>query len=91
MVGSTAGGVLQTAQRIGSAVGQGVIGAVFFASLPHGTGHPSPASYGAALSTAVDVTLVFVAAAIALAIVDLTVTRRRVRRTPDPAPPAPVS
>ena len=32
-MGSTAGGVLQTSQRIGSAVGQAVIGASFFAAL----------------------------------------------------------
>ena len=38
LMGSTAGGVLQTGQRIGLAIGQAVIGAVFFNSLA-GTGH----------------------------------------------------
>ena len=33
VVGSTAGGVLQTAQRVGLAIGQAVIGAVFFAAV----------------------------------------------------------
>ena len=43
VTGSTAGGVLQTAQRIGLAIGQAVIGAVFFAE-PLGAG-TSAASY----------------------------------------------
>ena len=92
VVGGTAGGVLQTAQRIGSAVGQAVIGAVFFASLPRTVGQLSGAArgtvYGAALSTAVDVTLAIVAAAIVLSVVDLVLSRRRADR---PAPPAPAA
>ena len=36
VAGSTAGGVLQTAQRIGIAIGQAVIGATFFAALGRG-------------------------------------------------------
>ena len=84
VVGGTAGGVLQTAQRIGAAVGQGVISAVFLASLP-GTvarmsGPARDAAYGSALSTAVGVTLGFVAAAIILSVVDLVLSRRRAGR-----------
>jgi EmrB/QacA subfamily drug resistance transporter len=59
VLGGTAGGVLQTAQRVGLAIGQAVIGAVFFFAL---TG-PGPASYAHALGSAVGVALVFVAAA----------------------------
>lgn len=81
LVGSTAGGVLQTAQRIGSAVGQAVIGAVFFASLPrsvaHLAGRGRDAAFGDALSTAVAVTLAFVVMAVALSVVDLVLHRRR--------------
>jgi EmrB/QacA subfamily drug resistance transporter len=90
VVGGTAGGVLQTAQRIGSAVGQAVIGAVFFASLPRTVERLSGAArgtaYGSALSTAVDVTLAIVAAAIALSVVDLVLSRRRADRLAPPAP-----
>jgi len=57
--GSTAGGVLQTAQRVGLAIGQAVIGAVFFFAL---TGTDS-AAHAHALGSAVGVTLVFVALA----------------------------
>ena len=45
-MGSTAGGVLQTGQRIGLAIGQALIGAVFFNSL---TGHESSTTYSRAL------------------------------------------
>jgi hypothetical protein len=60
--GSTAGGVLQTAQRIGLTVGQAVVGAVFFASLS-GTGQ---AAYAGALVAAVGAALVFVVLALAV-------------------------
>ena len=70
VMGSTAGGVLQTGQRIGLAIGQAVIGAVFFSSLS-GTGH---AAYSDALGNAVIVAIVFVAIAVAIGVHDL-VTR----------------
>ncbi len=92
VMGGTAGGVLQTAQRIGSSVGQAVIGAVFFVSLPRAagqmSGHARESAYGTALSTAVVVTLAFVAAAIALGVADLVLSRRH-RRTGRVAPGAP--
>jgi EmrB/QacA subfamily drug resistance transporter len=77
-MGSTAGGVLQTGQRIGLAVGQAVIGAVFFSSLS-GTGR---AAYSDALRNAVLVALVFVAIAVAIGVQDLLSARRRAPSLP---------
>jgi EmrB/QacA subfamily drug resistance transporter len=80
-MGGAAGGVLQTSQRIGSAVGQAVIGSVFFAALAAravSPGHRDPAAYSAALSRSVIATLAFTAAALALGVTDLVLTRRRV-------------
>jgi MFS family permease len=91
VTGSTAGGVLQTAQRIGSAIGQAVIGAAFFAALPASaatlTGGARTSAYGEAIGQAVLVTLAFVAAAVVLGVVDLTVTRRRTLVGPRPPGP----
>jgi EmrB/QacA subfamily drug resistance transporter len=84
LAGSTAGGVLQTAQRIGLAIGQGVIGAVFFASID-GQG---PHAYGHAVGAAVGAALCFVAAAVATGSLDLARERRR-RRTGSAGPPPP--
>ncbi|MCW2758256.1 MAG: Arabinose efflux permease [Nocardioidaceae bacterium] len=75
VVGSTAGGVLQTAQRIGLAIGQAVIGAVFFAALT-GTG---PTAYGHALGTAVLAALVFVSLAVVVGVRDLVRQRSSAR------------
>jgi len=77
VTGSTAGGVLQTAQRIGLAVGQAVIGAVFFASI--GTSGPPAERYGDALRMALLVTLGFVAVAAVVGSADLARNRRRAR------------
>jgi EmrB/QacA subfamily drug resistance transporter len=73
LMGSTAGGVLQTGQRIGLAVGQAVIGAVFFTSL---TG-PGAASYSRALGHAVIAAICFVSLAIAAGVWDLVRASRR--------------
>lgn len=73
LMGSTAGGVLQTGQRIGLAIGQAVIGTVFFNSL---TG-PGGASYADALRNAVIAALCFIALAIAIGVHDLSRARRR--------------
>ena len=81
VVGSTAGGVLQTAQRIGLAIGQGVIGAVFFAAVGDGAG---PRVYGHAVAAAVIAALCFVALAIVVGAADLIRNGRR-------APVAPVT
>ncbi len=76
VVGGTAGGVLQTSQRIGLAIGQAVIGAVFFSAL-QGAG---AASYSHALGSAVLAALCFVAAAVGVGVWDLA--RHRARRVP---------
>jgi EmrB/QacA subfamily drug resistance transporter len=73
LMGSAAGGVLQTGQRIGLAVGQAVIGTVFFNSLA-GPGH---ASYARALQHAVFAGICFVALAVAIGVQDLVRARRR--------------
>jgi MFS family permease len=75
-MGGAAGGVLQTAQRIGSAIGQAVVGAVFFAALGGSAPTGSPA-YGPAMAAWVLVMLAFVAAALVLGVTDLLLTRRR--------------
>jgi EmrB/QacA subfamily drug resistance transporter len=75
VTGSTAGGVLQTAQRIGLAIGQAVIGAVFFANVA-GAGSAAH-RYGHALRESVTVALAFVTLAIVVGIVDLVLNRRR--------------
>ncbi len=72
-MGSTAGGVLQTAQRIGLAIGQALIGAVFFNSLAG----DSVESYSRALGYAVIAAICFVAIAVAIGVHDLVRARRR--------------
>jgi EmrB/QacA subfamily drug resistance transporter len=71
VAGSTAGGVLQTSQRIGLAIGQAVIGATFFTAL-------QPGGYAHALRAGVSAALIFVVLATAISIVDLVRTRQRV-------------
>jgi hypothetical protein len=75
LMGSAAGGVLQTGQRIGLAIGQAVIGAVFFNSLV-GTGQ---ATYETALRNAVLAALCFIVLAVAIGLHDLVRARRRER------------
>ncbi len=81
VTGSTAGGVLQTSQRIGAAIGQAVVGAAFFAALPSGVGGLDGAArgdaYGHALGQAVLVSLLFVGAALVVGVTDLVLTRKR--------------
>jgi EmrB/QacA subfamily drug resistance transporter len=73
LMGSAAGGVLQTGQRIGLAIGQAVIGAVFFISLS-GTG---PDAYATALRHAVLAAICFVTLAVVIGVHDLVRHRRR--------------
>ena len=64
--GSTAGGTLQTAQRIGNAIGAAVISAVFYAA----SSSPGPdreVTYGRAYGLALGVSVVFALAATGLA------------------------
>jgi EmrB/QacA subfamily drug resistance transporter len=70
VAGSTAGGVLQTAQRIGIAIGQAIIGASFFAALDRG-------GYAHALRAGVVAALAFLSIATAICVTDLVRTRRR--------------
>ncbi|GMA88197.1 hypothetical protein GCM10025868_34470 [Angustibacter aerolatus] len=84
--GSVAGGVLQTAQRLGSAIGQAVLGATFFAAVGAGASASGAArvdAYSRAVSAAVLVTLAFTAAALVLGLLDLRQSRRA--RTADAA------
>ncbi len=78
VAGSTAGGVLQTAQRVGLAIGQAVIGAVFLTAVD-GTG---PAAYAGALGAAVTAALGFVVVAVAIGTADILRQRARGRRDP---------
>lgn len=75
-IGSTAGGVLQTGQRIGIAFGQAFIGAVFFTSLAGS----SAEDYSAALSSAVVAAVVLISLAIAFGVQDVVRARRRAAR-----------
>ena len=66
--GSTAGGTLQTSQRIGNAVGAAVITAVFYAaSRDAGTGVARQETYGKAYGLALGVSVCFALAATGLA------------------------
>jgi len=71
--GSTAGGMLQTSQRIGNALGAAVISAVFYAAA---TGAPSAGSareghYGHAYAMSLLVSVAFTAAALGVAVRDV--------------------
>jgi EmrB/QacA subfamily drug resistance transporter len=79
--GGAAGGVLQTAQRVGSATGQTVLGTVFVVAvamaprtLPGGTAATDAHAFDTALVCALVVSLVFSSAALTLSLFDL---RRR--------------
>lgn len=61
--GSTAGGTLQTAQRIGNALGAAAVTAVFYANAAGG-----PADYGHAYGLALAVSVVFALGALAVAL-----------------------
>jgi EmrB/QacA subfamily drug resistance transporter len=74
--GSTAGGVLQTAQRIGLALGQAVIGSVFFANV--GRLGTSAHNYASGMGAAVIAALAFVVVSAAVGLVDLARHRRPV-------------
>ncbi len=80
--GGTAGGVLQTAQRVGSATGQTILGTLFFVSVAGLTASQSirtpavhPAEFAAALDAGLIGSLVFSGIALVLGIVDLRRTR----------------
>ncbi|WP_375481743.1 MFS transporter [uncultured Jatrophihabitans sp.] len=76
--GSTAGGMLQTAQRVGAAVGAASLTAVFYGQLAGRTGSGSAraAHYGHAYSAALLVTVAMALAALALAVREARVESR---------------
>ncbi|TDD74828.1 MFS transporter [Actinomadura darangshiensis] len=80
--GGSAAGVLQTGQRVGTAMGIAAVGSVFFAALG-GTG----GDWAAAFRRGLIVVLAFVLAALAAAVADLAAGRRRRRRAPLAAAP----
>jgi EmrB/QacA subfamily drug resistance transporter len=70
------GGMLQTAQRVGSAIGVAVVLAQFFAALANSGG-----DYGVALSVSLRTTIVLIVVALLFAVLDL-VRRRTQPRSP---------
>ncbi|MEJ8277996.1 MFS transporter [Pseudonocardia spirodelae] len=72
--GGTAGGVLQTGQRIGTAVGLSAVGAVFFGRLAASRG-----DWADAISHGLMITVGLVALALLLGVGDLVAARRRAR------------
>ncbi|MDD7938060.1 MFS transporter [Actinomycetospora lutea] len=79
--GGTAAGVLQTGQRVGSAVGISAVGAVFFGQLTSTGG-----DWALAISRGLVGAVAFVVLALALGLVDLLLGRRRAARgMPPPA------
>ncbi len=72
----SAAGVLQTGQRVGSALGIALIGGVFFAGVSGGTGGPAE-RFGNGFRAGLLVTIAFVGATLLLAVVDLALERRR--------------
>ena len=68
----SAGGMLQTAQRVGSAIGVALVLAQFFSALRSEHG-----DFAAALSTSMHTTVAFVVLALALGVVELVVSARR--------------
>ncbi|WP_341360115.1 MFS transporter [Georgenia sp. M64] len=76
--GGTAGGLLQTTQRIGASVGVAGIGAVFFSSLAGGPAR----GHGPALSVSLRVTLALFAVALTVALLDALRRRRGPREQP---------
>ncbi|ALL77307.1 hypothetical protein AD006_21945 [Pseudonocardia sp. EC080610-09] len=85
--GGTAAGVLQTGQRIGTAVGLSAVGAVFFGRLS------ATGDWASAISRGLMITVGLVAVALVLGVADLVAARRR-GRTPagaahEPGPPSP--
>ncbi|MFD1506332.1 MFS transporter [Georgenia yuyongxinii] len=82
--GGTAGGVLQTTQRIGTSVGVAVVTSVFFATLARGGGAGPAHGYGVAFQVGLRVTLALIGVALVVAVVD-ALRRRHVPGTFNPA------
>ncbi|HEY4269845.1 MAG TPA: MFS transporter [Galbitalea sp.] len=83
-IGGSAGGVLQTSQRVGSAIGQAAIGATFFAAVGGAAasrvpGHPAahPEAFAGALTVSIFAAVAFSLLALALGITDAAIGHRR--------------
>jgi predicted MFS family arabinose efflux permease len=74
----TAGGLLQTGQRIGAAVGIAAVGAAFFARLADSRG-----DFASAFQRGVLIALAFVVASLVLAGIDIAVNSRKQRNQAD--------
>ncbi|WP_312030229.1 MFS transporter [Actinomycetospora sp. TBRC 11914] len=85
--GGTAAGVLQTGQRVGSAIGISAVGAVFFGSLTSSRG-----DWSSSISSGLVVTVALVLLALLVGVADLVadriVRRRRARPAPEVTGPA---
>jgi EmrB/QacA subfamily drug resistance transporter len=88
-IGGSAGGVLQTGQRFGSAIGQAVIGSLFFAAIAGhsvsqkvGTPAPDSVAFVSALDLGIAGSLVFSGVALTLGLLDVLRTRRASRAAP---------
>jgi MFS family permease len=88
--GGTAGGVLQTAQRVGSTTGQTVLGTLFFVAIAglatsprEGAPAPDPARFAGGLDIGLIGSLLFSGAALVLGILDLRSKRLGLRRADD--------
>ncbi len=88
-MGGAAGGVLQTAQRVGSSIGQTVLGTLFFASVAHAAASQQigrPATNHLAFTNALDLgltgSLVFSGAALILGLIDFRRKREILPRGP---------
>jgi hypothetical protein len=79
--GGTAAGVLQTGQRIGSAIGISAVGAVFFSTLASSRG-----DWPSSISSGLVITVGLVVLALLVGIADLVLGRASRRRTPDSEP-----
>jgi EmrB/QacA subfamily drug resistance transporter len=83
--GGTAAGVLQTGQRVGSAIGISAVGAVFFGSLASSRG-----DWASSIGSGLVVTVGLVVLALVVGVADLVserITRRRSARDPHVAGP----
>ena len=73
----SAGGTLQTSQRVGSSIGIAAVGSVFFARL-------GPGDWAAAYDHGLLVSVAFVLAALVVALADVVAGRRGKRRRTTP-------
>jgi MFS family permease len=76
---SAAGGMLQTAQRLGAAAGIALVSALFFGAAQGGGSGGSAAGYRSGLAIGLGVSIAFVTAGLALATVDLVLRLRQDR------------